>query len=145
MFSKQSNHLSLDILFNSLDSKICCGLKNNYHCVIIRIIPLHCCSKQCCYFNTFITQKKKMITLRFFINYRSAATVKNDISCLGSNWLVLFHRFYSKDHQYRYIANFTSFSSYSTTNTSCLIFALALSSGLPTCIRIGADMLQQWD
>ena len=112
MFSKQSNHLSLDILFNSLDSKIWCGLKNNYHCVIIRIIPLHCCSKQCCYFNTFITQKKKMITLRFFINYRSAATVKNDISCLGSNWLVLFHRFYSKDHQYRYIANFTSFSSF---------------------------------
>ena len=66
MFSKQSNHLSLDILFNSLDSKICCGLKNNYHCVIIRIIPLYCCSKQCCYFNTSITQKKNGIMLRFF-------------------------------------------------------------------------------
>ena len=55
---KQSNHPSPDILFHSLNSKICCGLKNNYHCVIIRIIPSHCCSKQCCYFNTSITQKK---------------------------------------------------------------------------------------
>ena len=62
-------------------------------------------SKQCCcYFNTFITQKKDIMLRILFINYSSMVSVKNNISCLGGTWLVPFYyrRLYpqQEDHQY---------------------------------------------
>ena len=91
-------------------SKIFCGLKR----IIIIVLykdNSYCCSKQCCYFNTFITQKKDIMLRILFINYSNAVTVKNNISCIGGIDWYLSTAFIQKTTNIA-VANFTRFFSH---------------------------------